>query len=692
MGFFSKKKTYVESLAMPMVEDTPNFVQQSVLTSIKGERPIAEDLIANTINGLGSNLARYFKYGRDHYTYGIPEGTLNSNNVSPSTVEAVIDVALGTPVRVDSVVLDAPSADFFAEDHLINTRGWNEGTNEIANPPFNPGGQTVTLGVVQFTSSTNIRIQYLYGVSTYDENFTVPAVGLNDQYYQATYYELNNNGSVGTVKKWWTYQMSLGTYEVLTIEQSEPAPYYPVIPLRYNNQDFTVDDGSDRYQTSKNLLRKLDLKIGNLGDAINENPDVGDIDHAFIITGVSTQTEAQAGKDYLFEYFRLLETNSAFQKGDFDRWLALDSEEQELNTPPINKVEIKEPSLQYHVEIGYLYIVDTLTTGSIGKLGFVDTTTTVKPPQSKDSFAFETSILTCRKQINATQYQTLEVVGLNHINYVYKNYTVDTSLADAVDSAADPDVFKDGLIIPLNHNVVDGMALTKRTELAYDAIKIVFNCVTTVKLKWYQTGFFKFATIIVAIALTIYSFGSMSASIGWAAGLVGSTSVVVGAVVLGVISIGLKYGVAYLVDVLGIESGLVLAIIVAFSYALPGGYVDPNFLSLIQTGFTSGTQLAMDWEMEDITNDYDALQREMEEAQRELDELTNGLGINNLIDPMAVYNSSNGLASPDETPDQYYNTRIHFGNMASVAPLAVTNYVDNELYLEGLTVHYGIKV
>ncbi len=695
MGLFSKKKTYVESLAMPLVEDTPNYVQQSVLTSVRGERPIAEDLISNVINGLGANLARYYKYGRDEYTYGLPEGTLNQNYVVPETVKNVLDVITTKDTYIDYCVFGSPNAGHFAEDFLENTRGWDRATNIVANPPFTPVG-TVTLGSAEFTNSTTIKLTYNHGTNlnplVETEDITVPSVQLQDDYYHVSYFLYDAFGNVSTAREWWFYRMADNTYDVLNVVQSPSTAYYPVVPLRHNSVDLTVDDGSDRYNTSKKLLQKLDLRISELGDGLNSNPDVNDIDHAYVMMGVSTQTTAKAGKDYLYRYFKYLSTNSAFDSKDYSIWDSLPSDEKKARTPPMNKVVIREADISYHVELGYLYIVNTITTGSIGGLNAVDTQTLLNTRVEEADYAFETSELRIRKQVTATTYETLSVYGLKHINYVYGSHTIDTSLADAVNAATDPDDYSDGMIIPLNHSVLISMALTVRTELAYDAFKIVFNCITVLKLKWYQTEFFKFAAIIVSIALTIMSFGSAAASLTWAAGLVGASSAVVGAVVLGALLIGAKYGIAYLVDALGIESALLIAIVVAISYFIPSGYIDPSLLTVIQSGLTSGSQLAMDWEMTDIRNDYDALQREIEEAERELQELNEGLGTTGLVDPFAISNSTNGLALPNETPEQYYNTRIHFGNMASVAPLAVTNYVDNELHLEGLSVHYGIKV
>ncbi len=679
---------------MPLVEDTPNYVQQSVLTSVRGERPIAEDLVANVIRGLGSSLARYYRYGRDSYHYGLPEGSNNRADVVPFTVAAVIKEEKGIrDITIDYSIYGSPEADYFSEDHLENIRNWDRVTGLVSNPPT-PVPEPVYLDTTEFLSGSQIEIRYRVETvpETYQtETISITPIDLNGDYYHVSYFELSNDGLVIDIRKWWFYREQDGTYPTLDYFPTETTPYMPVVPLRHNNVDFTVDDASDRYRTSKKLLNKLNVDITSLGSGINQNPDIGDIDHVYVIMGISTQTTSLAAKKYLFDFFKQQEANSRFKSSDFTRWESLTDEEREQRTPPMNRITIKEADISYNVEIGYLYITSELKTGTIGNRHFVDTSTTLLSAESKNSFTFEKSYLTIRKQIGNSTYEELQVHGLKHINRVYGSHTVDTTLKDAVDSAADPDEFKDGMLIPLSFEIFNSMSLTDRTELAYDSIRIMFNCVTVQKLKWYQTSFFKFAAIVVSIAITIFSLGSLSASLAWAASLVGSTSVIIGAVVLGVISIGVKYGVAYLVDVLGIESALILTVISAILTFTGTSYIDPQWLAVVQTGFSAGTQLAMDWEMQDILNQYDALQREIEESTRELDEISEGLDTGSLVDPFAIANSNSGLARPDETPEQYYNTRIHFGNMASVAPLAIENFVGDKLTLEGLTIHYGLR-
>lgn len=696
MGLFSKTKIYVESFSTPLVEEAPNLVQQSVLTSIRGERSISDDLIANTITGLGANLKRYYKVGAEDYYYGVPSGSMKNQGASVSNVQNVISQEINEPVLVDFSVFSAADGYYFALDYLINTRGLNETTLVVSNPPSGAVG-TTTFSYAKIISSNQIELVYIdSNLIELTEAYVYSGSILEDaNYYHVAYFKYDNDGEVDpSTTFYWFYSPSEGTYEVLEPYEEFDSNYFPVVPLRYNNTDFTVDDSSERYDTSRRLLRQLRMNIKDLGDAINDNPDINDIDHAFVVMGISPATEVDAAKQYLYDFWKNKEGISTYKKEDFDQWDARDTEFKKASPPPINKLSIAEADISYNVELGWLYIESTVQSGSIGDIGDVTTEIIVRTPQGGQYYTYEDSSFVVRKQITSGSYDEVEVRGLKHVNYVYRSHTVDTTLANVVSSAADEDDFSDGMLIPLDIRIIESMRVVDRTDLANEAVRITFNCYVKQKLKWYQTGFFQVFVAIVGIVLTIYTFGTTSASMGaWLGFGTGATAAVVGAIALGVITVGIRYGVAYLIDALGIEAGFVLAIFAAILAFAPGGQgVSATLLGALQSGITSGIQTYVDMQMRDILNDYDALQREINQYEEEMNEFYKDTSTAFLVDPMAIPDTTSGLALPNETAEQYYMTRIHLGNMAPIDKVHIENYVDNMLALEGVATHYGIKV
>lgn len=693
IGLFSKTKIFVDSFTMPLVEDTPNYMQQSILTSIKGERPIVDDIIANNINSLGVKFGAYYRYGRDYYYYGLPQGGTVQPALSyiiKDTIESTLPE--GTKIYLDYSVFDLANPTYFAEDFLINTRGWDRNTNIIHNPP--PGSQgEVRFVSAEFYSPTQIYITYTHDVDEANPIFDIITTDANQgaEYYHCSYFIYDVAGELGSTRYWWFYDITTNLYPGLEPIRGDKSPYFPVVPLRHDNVDFTVDDGSERYRTSKRLLQKAQLNIQELGKGVNENPDINEIDHAYVIMGIPLSAKNSGSLNYLFNYWKNLQPNARYAKRDFEAWTRLTDIEKATQTPPMNIISIKEAGISYDVELGYLYMETQLVTGSIGKKGHVTAQFILRDASEYSGYAFENSEYILRKQLTEDTYEQINIYGLKHVSHIYDGHTVDTTLADVVASMNDPNNDSDNFVVPIHNEVFQLMSNKDRTEMGYEGMRIGFHTIVKQKLKWYQTGFFQFVAIVVAVVITVVSFGSMSQSIVWAAGLVGSTSAIVGAVVLASLLIGIRYGVNYLVDVLGEEFGLFLAVAMTVIGLSGSGIISAEAMSVLQSGIQSGIQMSMDTAMEDIRNGYDELQREIEVAEKELEELAEELNTTWLVNPFGIPNSTSGLALPNETPEQYYNTRIHLGNMAPFTYTQIENYVDTGLYLEGITLHRGIK-
>lgn len=700
MGLFSKTKIYVESFSTPLVEEVPNLVQQSVLTSIRAERSITDDLIANTISGLGTNLKRYYRYGSEEYYYGVPSGSMNNEGASPTTVQNVISEEIGEDVLVDFSIYSTADGYYFALEYLLGTRGLNQTTLVVSNPPSGAQGETV-FSYAKIVSTNQIELTYTDEfLNEFTETYAYSGSILEDaKYYHVGYYKYDANEEVDlSVIYYWFYSPDEGTYEVLEPYEEFDSNYFPVVPLRYNNADLTVDDGSERYNTSRRLLRQLKLSISELGSAVNANPDIGDIDHAYVLMGISPNTQIKAAQSYLYDFWKDKENNSTYDKEAYDQWNDRDEDFKLTAPPPINSLRISEAGTSYDVELGWLYIKSTLLTGVIepdAEPDDVNTEIIVRPQVTGQYYGYEDSSFIVRKQITANSYDEVEVRGLNHINYVYRSHTVDTSLANVVSAAQDEDDFSDGMLIPLDIRLVENLRVVDRTDLVNEAMRINFNCYVKQKLKWYETGLFSAIVAVVGIVLTIYTFGTASASMGAWLGLgTGLTAAVVGAIALGVITVGIKYGINYLVDELGVAAGVVFAIFASIALGSVGGDQTglAQTLSALQSGIETGVNAYIDTEMSDIMDDYDALQREMNEYEEEMNQFYAETSTAFLIDPLGIPDSRSGLALPNETAEQYYTTRIHLGNLAPIDKAHIENYVDNMISLEGVATHMGIKV
>ena len=457
MGLFSKTKTYVESSTILLHEVVNDTVEQSVVNSVLQDSSISDDLRTNVITGLGVKALNYYRYGRDDFFYGLPEGNLELPYASSSVVKVVLDGlnldTLNTPTVIASNVYGKAEAARFAHEHLTNNRGWDSSTNEVSNPDFDPSGNVVTFYSAEWVSTSEIKINYLY---TNDDNLESETINLgypvdiDEFYYHVTYYYDTDL----TTKFFWFYSPSEGLYPSLDVEESTvPASlYYPIVPIRRDNEDLAdlSLENTELWKTSKKLLKRIDVNFEDLSESIHENPDIDEVDHCFLTIGVNIQTQNQHSLDYLFQYFTKLKNEDNYGSSAFQDWDNESFSYKENNPPPMNVIKIEETENDegetgnYNTELGYLYIELETFSGSIGKKGYCESQTILNPSNELIEYAYESSIIIFRKQTTTNSYSEVRVYGLKHVNYIYGNKQIDTTLEDSIDITND----KNNFIIP----------------------------------------------------------------------------------------------------------------------------------------------------------------------------------------------------------------------------------------------------
>ena len=113
MGLFSKQKRIsTATQTISLIEDTPDVIRQSVTTSILGNTDIVTDLQNNFLHLFKDNVRRYYNYGRDYFTNGLPEGYMGGLDVDETKLQEVLetitvpDTAAGESLVITLAVLD----------------------------------------------------------------------------------------------------------------------------------------------------------------------------------------------------------------------------------------------------------------------------------------------------------------------------------------------------------------------------------------------------------------------------------------------------------------------------------------------------------------------------------------------------------------------------------------------------------
>lgn len=666
--------------------------------------PFTRNMSKTAMNSHAALVHQIYNYAEKEYTYGLPNGFIvNRELVDTDALKTVIEADLGFEIDIQVAFIDSPNDLMFARAYATEHWGFilddtNEGQGYMTNPPV--GRETSrSNGIASGHQSTVLRgetikdgrfeidISLDYIPERQEDNRTTPAYykrytitkqiseltwkpDLNEIFYHVRYVP---KGQVDVGENYWFYEVGKGTYpELDDISTDRGQPFMPVIPLRMDNKNlgpefdnigtpdikFKRNANGDKifpdtelYRTSKKLLKKSGVNMDDVCKLIHENDQVGDIDDCYITYAIDIRTETKEGKKYIYQFFR----------------------ELALSNP--NKSELKIEDGNYKVHIKYDNASLVTKTGSI----------------SNDVDLIYTNngdILTIRKKLSETEYEEIVVTNLLHVNYIYRRHNETTSIEDS----ADDENF--GFLIPLQYNLIkEDRSLFGRQDLLDESLVLIFNCYERRKLKWYETGFFKFLVIVVAVALAIWTGGASLFFASLATAISGGilSTIIFIATTVGVgllIQEGLKLAVEYL----GPEWAAVLAVVVSIVAIGTGqfGLATESFALLSVdgllaaiSGIAANLSTVYGAEMELV---QDELEDFNEQAKKELDELA---ALEDELRDVGFISLDSVLTRPHqdmfgETPDEFYNRTIHTNNVGVSTYDLLHSYYDIQLSLPEL--------
>jgi len=685
MGLFTKKVLSQAVQTLALVEDTPELVKPSVLGAVLGNGNITANMVNNVLNSFSGNVKRYYTYGRDYFTNGLPEGTIGRASPDVIAVQAALETkfppAPDTRIRQNTSILDKLYVSAFASETLRNTTNWDPDTYELIE-----SAQTYVVdpNSAVYLSPTTFEIDYVYNgprakvvkkrTLTISSKYTMDPA---KYYYMISFVVLDINSATLAPTQFWNYDPSTDEYPDLNVPSDAMyTQYMPVVPLRINNKNLTDPalKGTPLYDTSKKLLSKVELNIQELNDGVNNNPDISEVDHAYVVMGISIHTDKQESIKYLYMYFDDLEDRSFYNKTNFDNWSTGSIKGRpikSLQTPPINEVHINDST--YNIRIVYYYIDKTSANEVIGKVGeYVKIVDGGKPRVTvgaKYSYEDPDNKLIIKKQVTPTQVDIITVSGALFVNNILGGKDFVTTITYTKE---------DNFIIPLNLSITEQMSILDRNTVYYDSLRIVFHAFQWNKLKWYETNFFKFVTIVVAVAITVvtgYDWGLSSLVAAASAGAIAFTSFIIQKAI---IYVAVSYGFKLVAKEVGFEIAALLAVL-AIGYGAMGSdsFFNLPMADVLAFSGTLGLQSVLEYGYEVLGQSYAAFLADVESKQEELDKAQQLLG-NNVIDPMLVFTSVNML--PMESPSDFIDRSLMV-NQGILSIDAVSAFYDTQLTL-----------
>lgn len=720
MGIFSSKyETHVATTVSRVIEDDkmPHAIKNGALKSIiADDDQLIEHAMEELTNSIGIKSSQMYAYGRDHYMHGLPNSTLETSLSGEDLIKNTIQESVG-PITIDYYHFGMLNTLHVGWMKLVSLYGYNPTTNmltvngqaaylddmvvvvkEASLPEMNNGaldqwGTPPTAGVtpvrVAFPTlakfspweadatavSDFVRVKYtwLNAAGTAEvRTIMVPITGYDETalYHQVKYKKAD--GSIG----YWMYMAGDGGHTAIdklhTPAWATGGTFFPWAYFRFAKTNLAKDKTTAEYKQMDKLTSYLNLQFGTVADAIDENPGIADVENAFLMMGVPAVTTNQMEMRYLFDYFEGLyemtggETKPSQQaagiSGALAHWLDSSSEDSSM------VIQDKK----FKMSMGFRHIYKTAIPGVIGVVGTYTSGTgkdvITEKGANNAQFVTPVSFHFYRRQVSESTYEEVRVINLNMKYYVFENYSVTADESDNI------------LLIPLDQSITTHYSVPDKEQLYARSLHYVFNSRVITEIKWYQQGWFKALLVVVAVIITIWSWGE-TYELVVAALAAGATA---GAIAMIVIMNILRQFLVSLVIKLFVKIvGIKIAFLVAIVAAIYGGY------SAIEAGSLKGAP----WSMELLTassglskdigaelgKEFNGLAQEGQEfteyiktKKEKLKEAEDKLGHNNYLAPMVIF----GESSRD-----YYDRTVHSGNIGVMGLDAIESFVEVSLTL-----------
>ena len=747
MGLFSSKTVVTVGTSVVRAigdEAMPDSVRSGATKGLfAGDDQFIENVLEDITSGLGVTTSRVYNYGKNKYLYGLPSGAVLEsqsgaavmkqeieringqavainyyhygvfNNLHVGWVKLVAEhqynpvtnqidrltAQVGHPVYMTNmavVVTDATLMEL--ENGSLEQWGVpaNSGSQVTGNPTYDAALRNINalkppivFELDEAAPADYLRVEYVWlepttkivnGVSVPDTIrhtgvFTMNMLGYDiEADYHQTRYTLAN----GTVH-YFIYKQGTGTYPAVEAiydpQYENNGSYLPFTYFRYEKQNGAADPSSEWCKQSRRMLKNVGMDYEEVANAINENPDIGDVEQAMMVFAVPANTENQIEMRYLFDYFKQLKAitkvSTPNNEADFGTV---------FTSGLMNTIVIQDK--RFKMALSFKNITRKMVTGNFGKIGSYTSgyDKTVDVEEGKNVATGGIVLWSSnqhnhwyRKQVSATVYEEIRVFNLKMTYHIFQQYTAVGDEDDAI------------LLVPLDMSLTKKYSLPKREELYARSMQYVFNSKIVTKVKWYQQGWFRIFMLIIAIVVTVISYGSAWASVG--AALAAGT--ITAAAVVYMLAVGLikyfliAYAVKLFVRAVGPEFAFLVAIVAAVtgSYqAIQAGSVAgaPWAKELLQvsTSLTKGINLELQRDFGKLSSEVDEFKDFADTENARLKEAQDLLGENNWLTPLILFG---------EKPTDFYNRTVHSGNVGVQGLEAVAQFVDVSLTLPTLS-------
>lgn len=731
--FASSNVTVVATQVQRLIDDKalPDAVNSGLTKAIFRDGNLPDYVMEELIASIGVRAESMYAYAERSYKYGLPSGEVYSSSQGENEVEAVIEAAEGQSVYIEYSHYGSYNVLHHAWKKLVDSYGYNAATNEIAslsaqvgktvylkdivivipttqlqsikadsfeqwgtaaNSGYTPDrpvtaisylAEPTPLTASDTASDVSVLVSYAWQVldalnvpSTLEGSMTLSVTGLDStsNFFHAKY-------TAGGVTKFWSYENQTGEHPTLDnvfVEKPfESGVYFPFVHFRIDNAPLTATSDATGYNTSKKLLKYLNMDFDAIATGINENPNISHIEQAMLQMGVPALSQDPLECRYLFDYFQNMyeaQDGSLSETVSQINWLFA-TNGLSSGAPAKNFTSIQDA--KFKMGFANSGIFKRLVAGLVGAPGTYtsshetsyETQTVYDAEGGVRTLDLPVHTFRYSSQITQGLYEEITVKNLSMTYYIYGGYT---SLAEG----ASPN-----LLVPIDRSITSNYTIVDRERLYARSFHFIFNSRNTQEVSWYQTGWFQAFVIVVAIAMTIADYGADGGS--WVSGalsLTGTEGLIATIIVnMAIGQIVMPKVFALFVKLVGVQAteALVVLALVAGAYQIveAGGVSGAPWaknLLMLSTGLESAVIKAKFGELLEDRSEFETY---VEEQTKLLDKAKELLENSTRLDPFVIWG---------EKAEDFYNRTVHFGNIGLLGINAISSYVDLALTLPKL--------
>lgn len=758
MGLFSGKTIYtVDTSSSRVVEDEAitDSLLQAAVKSVVGDLNLSDQIVESVFSSAGFKIDKLARKADEIYPDGRMRSTASFNAGFEAVIKDAIEADVGQSVILGYAVLAPINYVHLTWQVLEEQYGYDRNLNTLGSISVEQGGTAYlknfvvlvppdeferaldTDGTQSFGDSpmhgyTPERLAQSPALREWVDN--PPAIAEEDrndivarvtyvlekdgelttttievpleaeadsdmEYFQAMYFP-SGGGSAG----YWTYQYGSGRVPSLdnlySVSSLDPGNYMPVIYFRQNHTNLahpSYKESAD-YKAAKKLLNIIGMDYASMGDAINANPDIGTVRNAYMMFGVSPDTNEPAGLRYLHAFFSNMydrvgagdpRVYSYFGRSILAFHFSLRlSPENYLGSNRIGaRMLITASGMERRFKAGKV--------ADIGEVARSYDTQNVTYSYQRRDFKRKSDLPTTYTRITVTVGLRVLVLRLQVTDSMYQElrvvrprlrHQIDGSGRGTNNHLGDPD-----LLIPVDRELLLGWNQSDKEALYLHSLHFVFNARDKQEVEWYETGFFKFILTAAAIVITIISVGQGAPALAaaFAAGGVYAAAVMVATTIVKVLAI--TEGIKLIAKEIGPEAAMIAALVTAIYGGYKGfqaGSVQnapwATELLMASSNLSKASQELFNDQILDVQKEYGELKLEAEEAYKELEEANKLLDTTGIIDPMS-YLALQPVTLLGESPTNFYNRTIHSGNIGTAAFDAIHDYVELSLKLPDIT-------